>query len=165
MAAKKKTDSTKKREYKLPLFDMLAALDAKDRNFFDRLDDDAKKEFTAFMAQRWFTSLDHDEPGLSEYHMQAAAERSNRLISNIPKGHEKLQYLLLTTLSPYPIKGLRRQLLKPIKRVSGEEKRVNALIEIYPSAKTQDLEVMLQLMSDEEFRQLLDDHNVKIKDD
>ena len=62
-------------------------------------------------------------------------------------------------------RSLKHESIKPVPKTKGHEKKINALGEIYPTAKISDLEVSLSLMTDKEFAQLLDDFHVKIKDD
>lgn len=165
---KKKTESQsakKKKEYKLDLWAMLAAADAKNRKFFEKLDDEQVKEFNAYLPQRLLTSLEHDREALTEYLIRSAALNSNKNLGDLGKEHKELQYLLLTTISPDPMRGPRRKLIKPMRRITGSEKKINALCQIYPAAKISDLELMLQLMTPKEFLQLLEDHGINYKDD
>ena len=155
----------KKKKYAINYYPLMAALDAKNRKFFDTWDTETVNKFNPFMPQRWMTNLMFNTDVLSEYLIRSAAEQSNLYLGRLGKEHKKLQYLLLTTITPYPLAGLKHESIKPVPKTKGHEKKINALGEIYPTAKISDLEVSLSLMTDKEFAQLLDDFHVKIKDD
>ena len=42
----------------IPLKDVMAAIDKKDRNFYNRLNDDQRKAFSAWMMMRYCSSVD-----------------------------------------------------------------------------------------------------------
>jgi hypothetical protein len=158
-----KTTKTQKK-YKLNLWSLLSAADTKKRKFFQTLDDEQAKEFNPYMPQRWLTNLTYEQEGLSEYIVRNAALHANKGLKDLGSEHKELQYLLLTTITPDPISGLRHSLIKPLRRVNGSENRINILSQIYPSAKISDLDVMLGLMTEAEFKELLEDHGINSKD-
>lgn len=159
----KKTSKPKK-EYKLNLWSLLSAADAKNRKFFQTLDDEQIKEFNAYLPQRWLTTLEYEQEGLSEYLVRNAALHANKGLKDLGSEHKELQYLLLTTITPQPMRGLRHNLVKPLRRTKGSEAHIKFLSDIYPSAKMSDLELMLELMSDAELKQMLEDHGINSKD-
>lgn len=83
-----------------PLFDALAALDKKDYNFFDKLTVEQQKGFSPFMLLNWLSTVT-GVADLQRYYLQNTDYSANTYMfnENIIK-HNKLQWLMLCTVSP-----------------------------------------------------------------
>jgi hypothetical protein len=134
---------------KLELNRLLAALDAKDRNFYDTLTDEELKGFSPFLAIRYASSVDHDMPEVCEYVLEAANRRANPHFLDL-KGHPKLQWLLLTTTS-MGLGPMRHSWIKPLgsKKTSSDRAR-EFLSREFPGASSDELDILLAINSHEE---------------
>jgi hypothetical protein len=134
---------------KLEINRVLAAIDAKDRNFYDTLTDEELKGFSPFLAIRYASSVDHSMPEVCEYVLEAANRRANPHFFDF-KDHPKLQWLLLTTTS-MGLGPMRHSWIKPLggKKSSNDRLR-NFLAEQFPSANSAELDILLATNSQED---------------
>ena len=157
MSSAKKT--TKPKAPAIPITDLLKAMDRKDRDFYDNLGPELQKKFSGYMGLRWGSSV-KGGTDLESYYLASANINANHKFFSIPKEHAKLQWLVLTTISP----GMGSQYHEwiPIpSNVKGDgKKRHSALSKIYPTAKLADIDVMCNVLTDEEFNKLVEDHHI-----
>jgi hypothetical protein len=134
---------------KLELNRVLAALDAKDRDFYDSLTEDERKGLSPFLMLRYASVVDHSMPEVAEYVLEATNRRVNPHFLDL-KGHPKLQWLLLTTTS-MGMGTMRHSWLKPLggKKSSNDRLR-NFLAEQFPSANSTELDILLATNSQED---------------
>jgi len=148
---------------KIPLKRLFAAIDRKDRNFYDGLTDEERKSFTPYLALRYASAVKGS--GLMQtYYLRSCNVQANKGFFSLGKEHAKLQWLLLTTISPGA--GLQDHEWIPVvtkKQDKKLKKKMQALMTLYPVAKIQDLELMSTLMSDKEVDELIEEHGIKIK--
>ena len=85
---------------KLYIGNELAALDRKDRNYFDSMTDEEQKSFSPYQFIRWGATVEGD-PDLAAYYLMSTNERLNKNFFDISATqHKKLLWLLATTISP-----------------------------------------------------------------
>lgn len=140
----------------IPLNQILAALDRKDRDFYDNLDDELKKKFSAFMMLKYGASVQAD-PDMERYYIESTNYHANKNMFDLAK-HPKLQWLLITTISP----GLGNQYHKWLKQ-KPKPKNVSApikkqLLEMFPAMKEDDVETLSTLITKKELNQYVKDH-------
>ena len=130
MATKKNIPKEEKLEKQdLDLFEVLAALDKKDYNFYDRLTEEQKKKFVPFMMAHWMSAIKGSE-GLSRYYVMSTNEYANKyLFNDSVQKHPKLQWLMLCASSP----GLGKQFHQWIPHISSNVSKLKA------SAKVKDI--------------------------
>ena len=131
----------------------MARLDAKDRGFYDDLNEQEKKDFSTFLMLRYGSSVTSGPVELQKYYVQSCNEQLNKHFFDIPKGHEKLKWLLATCISPGM--GNQRHEWIGFKGKESKDKRANLLSKIYPDAKMRDMEVLSKTMSIVELQDLL----------
>ena len=153
---------TAKPTRKIDLKSICAAMDAKDRDFYDRLDDEQKKEFSGYPTIRYTSSVSGDAT-LADYYLRSANAHANINLFSVGKEHKKLQWLLLTTVAPYKLTPRYHEWIKGPVNTKSNTKKINALLQIYPAAKLVDLETMLELMTDKEFSALMDEYDISVK--
>ena len=130
----------------IPLNKILAALDRKDRDFYDNLDDDYKKGFSPFLMLRYASSIQGD-PELEHYYIASTNHYANVGILEAPLSkHPKLQWLMFTAVSP-GVGPMRHNWIKqkPKPKSTGTAIR-KELAEIYPTMKDRDLDVLCQII-------------------
>lgn len=83
---------------KLSIANEMASFDRKDRDFYDNLTDQERKDFKNFLMIRWGSSVEGSSE-MQEYYLIATNERLNKHFFDINK-HPKLQWLCTTSVSP-----------------------------------------------------------------
>lgn len=146
---------------KIDLRVLLAAIDQKDRAFYDNLPEHLKKKFSGYLSLRYASNVKGGSV-YEDYYLRATNKFANRKFFKISaKDHPKLQWLVLTTISP----GLGNQfhpwLSAPsLAKDKTSNERLKVLMRLYPVAKTADLKVQAQLMTDAEYKRLLDTYDI-----
>jgi hypothetical protein len=141
----------------LELNRVLSALDNKDRDFIDSLTPPEEKQLSPFMMIRWgsSTTASYD---MQAYYLLSVNERLNKNFFDISaKDHKKFQWLLATTVSP----GMGKQYYKWLgkKKVDPAKAKVlNFLQKIYPTAKTDEIELMATLNDKKDLKELARKH-------
>lgn len=165
MTKPKKSKAPAEKRTPAPTIDLkslCSALDAKDRDFYDRLSDELKKKFSGFLTLRYASSVQGDNL-LADYYLRSANQHANMNFFDISKEHRKLQWLVMTTVAPYKLTPRYHKWIKAPSPTKSDTKKINALSEIYPIDKLSDLEMRLSIMSDDEFSELMEAHDIVIK--
>tara|TARA_R110000868_G_scaffold206568_1_gene455397 strand:+ start:45 stop:509 length:465 start_codon:yes stop_codon:yes gene_type:complete len=139
---------------KLSIKNEMAMFDGKVREFYDELTDDERKKFGPFLMIRWGSSVSGDAD-LQEWYLRATNERLNINFFDLGK-HPKLQWLLATTVSP----GMGNQYhewISPKKRGSSNNKTIKFLKTQYPELDDDDLELLAEINSTDDIKQLARD--------
>lgn len=130
------------------LWDLLAAIDRRDRGYYDRLSDEDRKKFSGYMALRWMSYVDAT-PDIQAGYVQLFNHYANAKIFNLSR-HPKLQWYMLIAASP----GLGRQRHSwPRVKKTKETKRGKELRDLFPGLKSADTEVLGKLISDADIKQ------------
>ena len=137
--------------HKLDIGYEMAQLDTKNRAFYDELTDEERKKFSTYLMLRWCSAVG-GEPILQQYYLQAMNERVNKRFFDLGK-HPKLQWLLLTTVSPNMGKH-RHEWMAFVARKS-KNKRADIIAKLYPEYKLDDCELMANSIPDAEFKVML----------
>lgn len=83
----------------LDLFEVLAALDKKDYGYYDRLSEEQKKKFSAFMLTHWMSAI-KGRSDLQGYYVLSTEYNANKYLFNeFVSRHPKLQWLMLCAAS------------------------------------------------------------------
>ncbi len=134
----------------LDLFDVLAAIDRKDYDYYDRLSEEQQKKFAPFILVQW-TSAIKGNAGLSSYYLMNTDYTANRyLLNEHVSKHPKLQWLMLCAASP----GMGKQFHQWIPSISGKVSKLQEspklkdikdyYKKIYPRADTNDIDEVSQ---------------------
>ena len=127
---------------KLPLNRVLGAMDRKQKGFYDSLTDEEKKAFSAFLMNRYASSVKGDS-ALQEWWLIATNKRVNTNFFDLSK-HPKLQWLLLTTASP-GMGTAYHEWIPHKKKDAVNNKILKTLKKLYPFAKQDELELMASI--------------------
>jgi hypothetical protein len=129
----------------------MAQLDTKNCAFYDELTDEERKKFSTYLMLRW-GSVVNGIPELQQYYLQAMNERVNKRFFDINK-HPKLQWLLLTTVSPNM--GKHRHEWMAYSSKTAKNKRAQKLLELYPHIKNDEAELLADKITDEQYKTML----------
>ena len=144
----------------LDLFEVLAALDKKDYDFFVRLSPEQQKKFVPFTMIQWLSAIKGSE-GLSRYYVMSTAEYANKYLfnENIQK-HPKLQWLMMCASSP----GVGKQFHQWIPNISPKVSKLQTAAKlkdikeyykkIYPRADSDDIDAVSEAFVDGQKRKL-----------
>lgn len=138
---------------KLPLNKVLSAMDRKDKKFYDNLSDEERKAFSAFLMNRYASSVKGDS-ALQEWWLIATNKRVNTHFFELAK-HPKLQWLLLTTASP----GMGTAFHEWIpggKKKTSKNKTEKAIKRLYPNAKPDEIEMLSAINTKKEIKEYLE---------
>lgn len=139
---------------KLSIANEMRQFDRKVRSFYDDLTPEEKKKFSNYLMIRWGSAVDGSRE-LQEFYVIATNERLNKHFFTVNK-HPKLQWLMATSVSP-DLGSLRHPWIAPKKKEAGASAKRKALTAMYPHYKDDEIDVMMQIVSDKEIKQHLKD--------
>lgn len=141
-----------KKQPLIPLNEVLTALDKKDRAWYRNLSDERKKAFSAWMMMRYCSSVQ----GRKQLdYLFFTNEFVNQNFADISK-HPELQWLLLTACGQG--KKENHQYIKPPNSRKRKNKIQEFLTTIYPHAKYDEIELMIELNCKEDLKQAAKDY-------
>ena len=140
---------------KLNIANEMRALDSKDRRFYADLTDEERKKFSTFLMIRWSSSV-QGSAELQQYYLMSCNENLNKHFFDLSR-HPELQWLSATTVSP-DMGNFRHDWIKQKKRDGNNSKAVKFLRQIYPAYKQDELELLAQINSTAELKQLAREH-------
>ncbi len=122
----------------------MAAIDKKDRNFYNNLSDEQKKAFSAWMMMRYCSSVQGRD---AANYIYMTNELVNYQFSEVSK-HPELQWLLLSAC------GVGKIQFHPYLKPPNSRKKKNKIFEfiysIYPHMKAEDINNMIDINTKEE---------------
>ena len=133
----------------------MAAVDRKDRDFLDNLTPDERKQFGLYLMIRWASAVS-GSPELQQYYICATNERLNKNFFDIPKEHEKLNWLATTTISP-GMGTQRREWLSAPKKGTANTKAEKFLANLYPQLDLDDIALLAELNDIKSLKKLAED--------
>ncbi len=132
----------------IPLADVMLAIDRKNRSWYDNLNDEQKKAFSAWMMMRYASSV---QGGNSASYLFMVNECVNKNFMDLSK-HPELQWLLFTLCGsgkkefhPY---------IKPPTSRKKKNKVAEWLSEQYPLMKADEINMLMEINDTEDFKML-----------
>ena len=135
---------------KLPLNTVLAAIDKKDYDFYDRLTDEHKKQVAPFLLNR-YVSLVKGNPDLAAYYLMAGNQRVNCTYFELAK-HPKLVWQLLCTVSPGMGTQFHQWVGHKKKDKNNSSKRRKEVERLHPQAKSDELDMLADMYTDKDLK-------------
>jgi len=136
----------------IPLKEIMAAIDKKDRNFYNNLSDEQKKAFSAWMMMRYCSSVQGRD---AANYIYMTNELVNYQFSEVSK-HPELQWLLLSAC------GVGKIQFHPYLKPPNSRKKKNKIFEfiygIYPHMKAEDINNMIDINTKEELTEFAQSH-------
>ena len=132
---------------KLHISNEMRQMDAKNRAFYDDLTPEERKKFSTFLMVRWGSTVGGAQE-LQEYYVQSVNHYLNKHFFTLSK-HPKLQWLCATAASP-GMGALRHNWISPKKKEAGASTKRKALAAMFPHYKEDELDVMMQIVSQKE---------------
>ncbi len=129
---------------KLGIASEMAALDGKDREFYDSLSEEEKKKFTTFLMLRWGSCVSGSSELQAYYLLSTNAKLNKDYFAISDTKHKKLNWLTVSTISP-GMGNMRHQWLAGPKRKSSNSKISRFFADLYPDMKEDDIAVMEEI--------------------
>lgn len=129
--------------------------DRKNRGFYDELTPEERKKFSTYLMLRWGSAV-QAQSNIQQYYVMSLNENFNKHFFTLSK-HPKLQWLCATTVSP-GIGTFKHQWIAPKKREGGDSKATKFLRELYPHLKDDEIELLRQLNTKDDLKQLAREH-------
>jgi len=136
----------------IPLKDIMAAIDKKDRGFYDRLTPEQKKAFSAWMMMRYCSSVQGRD---AANYIFMTNELVNYQFMEVSK-HPELQWLLLSACGVGKVQF--HPYLKPPNARKKKNKVFDFVYELFPHMKAEDINEFINLNTQEELKQLAENH-------
>ena len=136
----------------IALKDIMAAVDKKDRGFYNRLTADQKKAFSAWMMMRYCSSVQGRD---AANYIYLTNELVNFQFMEVSK-HPELQWLLLSACGVGKIQF--HPYLKPPNAKKKKNKISEFLYGLYPHSKPEDIELLIKLNSNNDLKALAYDY-------
>ena len=133
----------------------LKAVDYRNKDYFDRIDDKEKQLYSPYMLMRYVSSCSSKDKFFVEHYVEMINECVNKHCFTLGK-HKKLLWILTAMCG-----ALQQQFhpwIKPMKRVPN--KSLKQLQKIYPNWKASDLEVLDKVITDRELEELIEAHGI-----
>ena len=144
-----------KRKY-FELRNGLKAVDFRNKDYYDRIDDHEKSLYSPYMIMRYASSVSGDR-FYQEHYVEMINECVNKNLFSLDDKKDKKLCWILTAMCG----GLKQQFhpwIKPMKRVSN--KSLQKLQKIYPAWNIEDLETLDKIITDRELEELLEAHGI-----
>ena len=132
---------------KLNIANEMRQLDRKNRNFYSELTEEERKKFSNYLMIRWASCVEGSRE-MQEFYLIATNERLNKHFFDVNR-HPKLQWLMATSVSP-DVGTPRHTWIAPRKKEAGASAKRKALMEIYPTYKDDEIDVMMQITTQKE---------------
>lgn len=139
---------------KLNIATEMRSLDTKDRRFYQDLTDEERKKFSTFLMIRWSSSV-QGSAELQQYYLLSCNENLNKHFFDLAR-HPGLQWLLATTVSP-DMGSFRHDWIKQKKREGSNSRAVKFLRQIYTTCSEDELELLAQINTTADLKQLAKD--------
>jgi len=130
----------------IPLKDIMAAIDKKDKGFYNRLTDDQKKAFSAWMMMRYCSSVQGKN---AANYIYMTNELVNFQFTEVSK-HPELQWLLMSACGSGKVEF--HPYIKPPNAKKKKDKIFNFMKENLKGIKDDDLEVLISVNTKEDLK-------------
>lgn len=143
-----------------PIFEALKALDARDKQYWDRLTDEQRKKFSAYLMLRWSSAVQNQPQAVEEWYVEETNRSVNLNFWSLSR-HPKLLWLMFSQVGT-GFRGVRHEYIK--RNQDRKDPILSSLMELYPTAKRADLELLKAVTSEEEIQQQLREYEEFRKD-
>ena len=132
----------------------LKAVDFRNKDYYDRIDDHERSLYSPFMLMRYASCISSKDKFYVEHYVEMINECVNKHLFTLSGKHKKLCWILTSMCG-----ALKQQFhpwIKPMKRVPN--KSLKQLQQLFPTAKESDLETLDKIITDRELEELLEAH-------
>ena len=145
---------------KLPIKDILAAVDMGAKSVWDEISDEERKQVSFWLLNRYVSSVkgNYEKTAMAVFKTN---EYYNKNYMEVSK-HPKLQWQLLCQsgntgkIEYHPWQGFK-------KKTSDNNKAVKLIEKIYPNMKMDEVELLAGTFTKKELKELAEEHNIDVK--
>jgi hypothetical protein len=143
---------------KIELKEKLAAVDLNAKDLWDEMDDEQRKALKSefFILNRYVSNVKGQNREKQEHFVLAVNEYFNKHWNTLQK-HPKLMWQLLCMCN-YDKKQVFYHEWLGNKKKAGDSKRLKFLMEMYPSRKVDELEMLAEMTPVKDLKKLAQDH-------
>jgi hypothetical protein len=130
----------------------LRAVDTRDKDFYDSLSDQEKKEFSPYILMRYVSNVQGDQD-VQEWFLEMTNEMVNKNHWTLSKNHKPLLWKLfagcgtgVSAYHPYLAAGKKQKAVKIEKLIA----------ELNPSMKMEDIKLLASMMDKNDIQELFD---------
>lgn len=146
----------------LDLKKVMRAIDNKDYAFYDNLSAEDKKLFSPYLSLKWAANVTGNAD-LQSYYVLSTNERLNKNFWNISK-HHKLCWLCMVAASPGMGDQYHYWLTKKKDGTSSKKKLRDAMLQIFPTYKESDIDLMIQTNTEQDIAEWLKQRGMEDKE-
>ena len=146
---------------KLPVKDVLAALDMNAKNIYNELDDSEKKQVAFWLLNRYMASVQGNREK-QELAVFKTNEYYNKNWNVLGTRHPQLQWQLLCSTHNASA-AIRKHQWIGFKKKKGNNNAIKLLQKIHPNMKQDEVELLAGLSTKKELKELAKDHEIEIK--
>jgi hypothetical protein len=150
MSTTKPKKPPKKKE--LDLGSLLRAVDLRNYEFYESLNEKQLKEFSPYVLMRYVSNSDHNIKDIQEWYVETVNERINKNHWDLSKKHSQLLWKLYASTGVGETTDHRY--LPALKYQFNKFEKLIA--ELNPAMKPQEVKLLASLMTDDEKKELLD---------
>lgn len=147
---------------KLPIKDILGAIDMNAKEVWKELDDDEKKQVSFWLLNRYVSSVNGSREN-QELAVIKTNEYYNKHFNDIgvgkENGHQELMWQLLCASGGTGKIEFHQWI--GFKKKQGSDKAVKLLERIYPNMKLDEVELLARLSTKKELKQLAEEHGIE----
>jgi len=145
---------------KLPVKDILAAIDMNAKSVWNELSDEEKKQVSFWLLNRYVSSVsgNRDKQELAVFKTN---EYYNKNWNVLGTRHPKLQWQLLCNtgntgkIEFHPWIGLKQK--------GSDDKAIKLLQQIYPNMKNDEVEILARISTKKELKEIAEEHGIDVK--
>ena len=137
----------------------LKAVDFRNKDYYDRIDDREKSLYSPYMLMRYASCVSSKDKFYLEHYVEMVNECVNKHCFTLGSKHKKLLWILTAMCG-----ALKQQFhpwIKPMKRVPN--KSLKQLLTLFPNTKEDNLETLDEIITDRELEELLEAHGINSK--
>jgi hypothetical protein len=136
----------------IPLKDIMAALDKRDKGYYNRLTPEQKKAFSSWMMMRYASSVQGKD---AAHYIYMTNELVNKDYSEVSK-HPELQWLLLSACGVGKVQF--HPYLKPPNAKKKKDKVSEFISSIHPHMKSEEIALLQEINSKDELKDYARSH-------
>ena len=144
---------------KLPLKDILAAIDMNAKNVWDELSDDEQKQVSFFLLNRYASAVKGNNTQ-KELAIFKTNEYYNKNFFTIQKHKKLLWFLLCMTANDKKEIRYHEWIGYKLKDAGSQNKAIKFLKTLYPNMKEDEIELLAKINSKEELKELAEAHGM-----
>lgn len=138
---------------KVPLKEVLAAVDMNAKSLWDEIDDDQRKALKSefFILNRYISNAKTNNRDIQEHFVLTVNEYFNKHW-NVLQKHPKLLWQLLCMCSYESQKIFYHEWIGYKRKASSNNKKIKYISQIYPNMKLSEIEMLAEIISDKELK-------------